>query len=376
MNTSNLRFIIISSVIGITLGLAYFSLTSENSVFSMFRSVISEREYSGDEPSPLLPNSFHNALTKASPAVVSVYTEQIRQWQSLDGSPLFNSLFADKSHVPVNKVNTNQGSGVIINKQGYIVTNEHLVSAADKITVVLSDGRQFAADNIGSDKTTDLAVLKIKSENALPELNLSMAKSPRVGDVVLAIGSPYGFGQTVTMGIVSATGRRNVTDTLLQDFIQIDAAINPGNSGGALINPRGELVGINTAIYAPENGAQGIGFAVPLRLVNHVVPQLIEHQRVERGWLGMQVDDLIYYPALKTHHSSGVVITGIFENSPAAKTGLLPGDVITHFGTKPVINAHQLMLEATTSQPNSEITLRGKRQDKTFTVKTVLTSRP
>lgn len=342
----------------------------------MFRSIISEHEFSRHESISLFPNSFHSAVTKASPAVVSVYTEQIHQWQSLEDSPLFNSLFADKGEVPVNKVNTNQGSGVIINQQGYIVTNEHLVSTADRITVVLSDGRQFNAENIGSDKTTDLAVLKIKSENTLPELNLTMAKSPRVGDVVLAIGSPYGFGQTVTMGIVSATGRRNVTDTLLQDFIQIDAAINPGNSGGALINPRGELVGINTAIYAPENGAQGIGFAVPLRLVNHVVPQLIEHQRVERGWLGMQVDDLIYYPSLQSNHSSGVVITGIFEDSPAANTGLLPGDVITHFDTKRIINAHQLMLEATTSQPGSEITLTGKRLDKAFTVKTLLTSRP
>lgn len=342
----------------------------------MFRSIISEHEFSRHESIPLFPNSFHSAVAKASPAVVSVYTEQIHQWQSLEDSPLFNSLFADKGEVPVNKVNTNQGSGVIINQQGYIVTNEHLVSTADRITVVLSDGRQFNAENIGSDKTTDLAVLKIKSENTLPELNLTMAKSPRVGDVVLAIGSPYGFGQTVTMGIVSATGRRNVTDTLLQDFIQIDAAINPGNSGGALINPRGELVGINTAIYAPENGAQGIGFAVPLRLVNHVVPQLIEHQRVERGWLGMQVDDLIYYPSLQSNHSSGVVITGIFENSPAANTGLLPGDVITHFDTKRIINAHQLMLEATTSQPGSEIILTGKRLDKAFTVKTLLTSRP
>lgn len=376
MNSSNLRFFLIFSVLGLALGSAYYSLTSENSVFSMFRSIISEHEFSRHESIPLFPNSFHSAVAKASPAVVSVYTEQIHQWQSLEDSPLFNSLFADKGEVPVNKVNTNQGSGVIINQQGYIVTNEHLVSTADRITVVLSDGRQFNAENIGSDKTTDLAVLKIKSENTLPELNLTMAKSPRVGDVVLAIGSPYGFGQTVTMGIVSATGRRNVTDTLLQDFIQIDAAINPGNSGGALINPRGELVGINTAIYAPENGAQGIGFAVPLRLVNHVVPQLIEHQRVERGWLGMQVDDLIYYPSLQSNHSSGVVITGIFENSPAANTGLLPGDVITHFDTKRIINAHQLMLEATTSQPGSEIILTGKRLDKAFTVKTLLTSRP
>lgn len=376
MNTSNLRFFLLSSALGIALGIAYYSLSSENSLFSMFSSILSYAEHSRSEESSGFPNSFHSAVANASPAVVSVYTEQIRQWQSLEGSPLFNNLFAGRGKVPVNKVNTNQGSGVIINQQGYIITNEHLVSDADRITVVLSDGRQFSAIMTGSDKTTDLAVLKIESKKTLPELNLAMPETPRVGDVVLAIGSPYGFGQTVTMGIVSATGRRNVTDTLLQDFIQIDAAINPGNSGGALINPRGELVGINTAIYAPENGAQGIGFAVPLRLVNHVVPQIIEHQRVERGWLGVQVDDLMYYPSLKTTHSSGVVVTGIFENSPAAKTGLRPGDVITHFGTKSVVNAHQLLLEATTSKPDTEVTLRGQRHDKTFTVKATLIARP
>ncbi len=377
MKLSNTQVFWVSILGGLLMGLTYHWLSrttpSESSAVEQIHYVQSAP---GKDRSSLLPNSFHNAVITAAPAVVSIYTEQISPWNSQLNDPLFNSLFGDDGHLPVNRVLTNQGSGVIISPDGYIITNEHLVDKVDKITVILSDGRQFNAQKIGADSVTDLAVLKIDSPGSLAQIRLAEKETLRVGDVVLAIGNPYGVGQTVTMGIVSATGRKNVTDTLLQDFIQIDAAINPGNSGGALVNPYGELVGINTAVYAPKDGAQGIGFAVPLRLVNYVIPQIIEHQQVQRGWLGLQVDDLLYYPDLYSRNKQGAVITGVFESSPAAEAGLLRGDMITHVNGQLIANAHQLLLETTTTRPGTKITIRGLRQFKELLVEATLTKRP
>ncbi|HBR99277.1 MAG TPA: transcriptional regulator [Gammaproteobacteria bacterium] len=320
--------------------------------------------------------SFHDAVVSALPAVVSIYTEQVAPVAGRTKDPLFSQLFGDNGRFPVSQVQTNQGSGVIYSADGYIITNEHLLLNADRISVSLSNGKRFEAEKVGADMATDLAVLKIDSDDALPHISVPTDYTSRVGDVVLAIGNPYDFGQTVTMGIVSATGRGNITDTPLQDFIQIDAAINPGNSGGPLINPAGELVGINTAIYAPDSGAQGIGFAVPTRMVNYVIPQIIEQMSVKRGWLGLQVDDLHYYPDLAARHNFGAVVTGVFQNSPAEQVGLRRGDVITHLAEHPISGAKQLILRTSTTRPGTEVTVRGRRQSEKFTLRAELAERP
>ncbi|MCB1755934.1 MAG: trypsin-like peptidase domain-containing protein [Gammaproteobacteria bacterium] len=377
MTISNSRLVLISVLSGLLFGAAYHFLAREHEAAPAPNGRLSYGEQrNGNERPSMLPNSFHAAVVTAAPAVVSIYTEEVSQWQQVPGDRVFNNLFGEDGELPVNRISTSQGSGVIISNDGYIITNEHLVANADVITAALADGRQFAATKVGTDKVTDLAVLKINSAGALPQIRLAVEETPRVGDVVLTIGNPYGFGQTVTMGIVSATGRRNVTDTPLQDFIQVDAAINPGNSGGALVNPYGELIGINTAVYAPRGGAQGIGFAVPLRLVNYVVPQIIENQTVQRGWLGVQVDDLIYYPELFAKHARGTIVTGVFENSPAAEAGLQGGDIITHINGQPVINAQDLLLEATTTRPQTRLEISGWRGHLEFSAQATLAARP
>ncbi len=377
MKLSNKQFLLVSVLAGLLIGIAIYYLTKPatteryNSSFFGFlgQSSIDSRNNSSQ-------TSFHRAVVDALPAVVSIYSEQTKTVQSKTNDPLFNNLFGKNGQYPLNQVSTNQGSGVIFSHDGYIITNEHLIKDADKFSVILSDGSQFEAEFVGADEVTDLAVLKITNETPLPQIRLAPNQTPLVGDIVLAIGNPYGFGQTVTMGIISATGRGNIAGTPLQDFIQIDAAINPGNSGGPLINPQGELIGINTAVYAPDGGSQGIGFALPVRLVNYVVPQLIEKMSVTRGWIGLQADDLDYYPQLKTQIEHGIVVTGVFQNSPAALAGLKRGDIITHYNGHAVFSAQQMMLETTTTSPSTEVVIQGVRQRETFSIPVKLAARP
>lgn len=373
MTLSNRQFLLISILAGLLFGIAVYYLTKPKTSSAL--SAYNAQSFFSRATNSAL-TSFHGAVIDALPAVVSVYTEQSHSVSPRTSDPLFNSLFGENGQLPLNQISTNQGSGVIFNSNGYIVTNEHLIRNADNIRVVLSDGQQFEAEFVGADDVTDIAVLKISSDSALPQIRVADEQPPRVGDVVLAIGNPYGFGQTVTMGIISATGRGNVAGTLLQDFIQIDAAINPGNSGGPLVNPNGELIGINTAVYAPDSGAQGISFALPVRLVNYVVPQLIENMAVSRGWLGLQVDDLHYYPQLRAQHGKGIVVTGVYQGSPAAEAGLQSGDVITHFSRLPVYSARQMILETTTTKPGTEIIVSGRRQQEKFSISIKLAARP
>ncbi len=380
MKIGNKLFISGSIIIGLLIGGSYhyfYRGQSDSPIAAAPTLTYSKNQHNQSNRLRSPAISFHNAVVRASPAVVSIYTEQVSHVLDNKTDLTFNRFFRGNDNLPpLSQVITNQGSGVIINQGGYIITNKHLVDQTDTIIVSLTDNTQYPAKLIGSDTLTDLAVLKIDGPRSLPQIKLSQDEMPRVGDVVLAIGNPYDVGQTVTMGIVSATNRRYVTDTPVQDFIQIDAAINPGNSGGALINPYGELVGINTAIYAPENGAQGIGFAVPLRLVSYVVPQLIEQQQVKRGWLGILVDDLLYYPDIIQQHNTGALITGILEDSPAVQAQLQRGDIITHIDNRRVNNAHQLLLEITTTRPDKEIVLRGWRDKQKLQEKIKLAERP
>jgi serine protease DegS len=277
--------------------------------------------------------SYHDGITKVAPAVVSLYARN-----SADNLP------------------TSQGSGVIVEANGIVLTNFHLLENLDLITVVLSDGRSYAAKLIGSDQETDLAVVKIETQN-LPFLRLDEADPLRVGDVVLAIGNPFGVGQTVTQGIVSATRRRVAGGSVWQNFIQIDAAINPGNSGGALINPYGQLVGVNTAVFRGDSGAVGIGFSIPADLLAQVVPQIIENGSVARGWLGIGVDDITMFPALRKFNISGAVITAVLENSPAGTGGLRPMDIVVRLGEETIADATQLLLKVSALPPGATVKL-------------------
>ena len=239
------------------------------------------------------PVSYADAVALASPAVVNIYTQTIVQQEvhPLFDDPFFRNFFDADSIPQQERIQSSLGSGVILSPQGYIVTNNHVITGADSIVVALKDGRESIAEVIGTDPETDLAVLKV-SMSELPSIAILESDKSRVGDVVLAIGNPFGVGQTVTMGIISATGRHSLGINTYEDFIQTDAAINPGNSGGALIDAYGNLIGINTAIFSKSGGSQGIGFAIPSNLTKQVMKDLIKHGRVVRGWLGIEIQEL------------------------------------------------------------------------------------
>jgi len=281
-------------------------------------------------------------LEKTVPGVVNVFsrtTVTVRQ-NPLLADPFFRRFF-NVPNQPQQRTQQSLGSGVVVDaKNGYIITNHHVIDGADEISVNLSDGRTMKAKLIGSDPETDIAVLQIKADN-LAALPMSDSEKLRVGDFLVAIGNPFGLGQTVTSGIVSALGRSGLGIEGYEDFIQTDASINPGNSGGALVNLNGELVGINTAILSKSGGNVGIGFAIPINMVREVMGQLIEHGSVQRGTLGAQAQDLTpeLASAFGIEASRGAVVTQVDSGSPAAKAGLKAGDVITRINGRPVEDA-------------------------------------
>ena len=239
------------------------------------------------------PNSYAGAVEVAAPAVVNIYTRKIikQRRHPIWDDPLFRRYFGDNLPVPRQRLENSLGSGVIVNSEGYIITNNHVISDASEIEIALHDGRSTTAGIVGTDPDSDLAIRKFNLPE-VPSIIFGHSDMLRVGDVVLAIGNPFGVGQTVTSGIVSATGRNQLGLSTFENFIQTDAAINPGNSGGALVNSQGQLVGINTAIFSRSGGSQGIGFAIPSILVKDIMAQIIEHGRALRGWLGVEAQDL------------------------------------------------------------------------------------
>ena len=276
------------------------------------------------------PASYASAVNQASPAVANLYTAKVvsKPLQPLYSDPAFRQFFGD--NLPQQKrMESSLGSAVLMSKEGYLLTNNHVTAGADQIIVALKDGRETLARVIGSDPETDLAVLKIDLPD-LPAITLGRSDKIRIGDVVLAIGNPFGVGQTVTMGIISATGRNQLGLNTYEDFIQTDAAINPGNSGGALVDAQGDLLGINTAIFSRTGGSQGIGFAIPIKLAMDVMSSIVEHGQVVRGWLGLEVQALT--PELAESFglldSPGILVAGVYRDGPAALAGLQPGDVI------------------------------------------------
>jgi len=320
-------------------------------------------------------DSYRNAVRTAAPAVVNVFTAQRRHAAPTPREPLFGQLFDESGLAPQPRTVTNLGSGVLVSADGYLLTNAHVIAGADEIRVILPGGENYLARLVGSDEESDLAVLKIEASE-LPSVRFAADDQLHVGDVVLAIGNPFGVGQAVTMGIVSGTGRDQLGINTFENFIQTDAAINPGNSGGALVNPRGELVGINTAIFGTERGAQGIGFAIPAALAREVFAQLVQHGRVIRGWLGVRVHGLDVVPRAVEAGIEGVLISGVFADSPAQRAGLVAGDIITHIDDMALHNTQSLLRATTARSPGSEVLLRGLRKGQPFTASAMLQQRP
>ncbi|MBB3047101.1 serine protease DegS [Litorivivens lipolytica] len=316
-------------------------------------------------PAPLPASSsaapgYASAFNRAAPAVVNIYTSKVVQTprSSVFEDPILRHFFRRGNPAEREKVERSLGSGVIVSDQGYLLTNLHVIQGADEILVLLQDGRQSIARLIGSDPETDLAVLKIN----LPELQpIALGNTPQVqvGDIVLAIGNPYGFGQSMSQGIVSAKGRYGLGLTNYENFIQTDAAINPGNSGGALVDHEGRLIGINTAIYTQSGGSTGIGLAIPADLALRTMKDIIEYGRPVRGWLGLEVKSV-------APQSNGVVISAIMPGGPAAKAGLKIGDVIFAINETPVGDGHAGMNEIAATRPGSTVSLdfarAGERQ--------------
>ena len=323
-------------------------------------------------------NSYAPAVQRAAPAVVNIYTSKTIQ-QKLP--PLFNDPFfrhfLDRNNIQQQeRVQRSLGSGVIMSSQGFILTNHHVISGADEILVLLHDGREALAKIIGSDPESDLAVLKID----LPNLNIISIGDPSqamVGDVVLAIGNPYGFGQTVTQGIISATGRYGLKLNTYENFIQTDAAINPGNSGGALVDANGRLLGINTAIYSKTGGSQGIGLATPSDLAIRIMSDIIEYGQVIRGWLGVEVQAVSNAVAQANQLSTnnGVFVTGLAPTGPAYKAGLRTGDIIARINGQIVGDGHAGMNFIAATRPGEKVAIEIIREGKRFNVNVQVGSR-
>jgi serine protease DegS len=310
------------------------------------------------------PFSYAQAVEAAAPSVINVYTAKIVTEQA---DPITRFFFGDDTP-PRQRLENSLGSGVVVSDKGFILTNNHVIDGADQIEIALQDGRSAAAMVVGADPESDLAVLKTDLAD-LPAITLGQTSELQVGDVVLAIGNPFGVGQTVTMGIVSATGRTRVGISTYESFIQTDAAINPGNSGGALINPVGQLVGINTAIFSRSGGSQGIGFAIPMSIARDVMQQIIENGHVVRGWLGVEAQDITprLADSFNLKSTKGAIVAGVLRNGPADKMGLRPGDVITHINTQPAEDSRAVMNMIARLKPETEFKIsilrNGKAQD-------------
>lgn len=311
------------------------------------------------------PASFADAVDRSSASVANIYTKRLVQ----DG--------ADEGDRARFRVDTSFASAVIINPAGFLVTNYHVIATAAEIRVQLGDGRIFEPEIVGVDAETDLALLKIETDD-LPAIRLGRSDNLRIGDIVLAIGNPYGLTTSVTQGIVSATGRGLLNLVTFENFIQTDAAINAGNSGGALINSNGELVGINTAVLAQDPGTEGIGFAIPVDLVRGVVEQIQVNGRVVRGYMGLLPDDLTSAERLARgiETGNGILLTDVYEDGPAAAADLRVGDVILELNGEPVFSQRQALLISASTRPGDTVEVAGMRDGQRFSATVTATERP
>jgi len=327
------------------------------------------------------PFSYADAVARAAPSVVNIYTTKIttERVTPLFSDPFIQRFFGDALTQTRKKQENSLGSGVIVDKKGYVLTNNHVIEGATEIRLVLASGQTLKADIIGVDKETDLAVLKILDPNQnLPAISFARSRHLKVGDVVLAIGNPFGVGQTVTQGIISATGRSQLGINTFENFIQTDAAINPGNSGGALINAHGDIIGISTAIFSKTGGSHGIGFAIPADLARGVMQQLVETGHVVRGWLGIAGQDITpqLAEAYALQEDQGVLISGILENGPADRAGLQPGDIITRIDDTELTSAFEILNEVATKKPGTHVKIYGRRGSSAIELTAVIQERP
>lgn len=326
-------------------------------------------------PASGVATSYAAAAKRATPAVVSITASKTPQRHPQADDPWFKFFFGDQ--IQRQQPQIGLGSGVIVSPEGYLLTNNHVIDGADDIEVQLSDGRQARAKVVGTDPETDVALLKV-SLDKLPVITFGSVETVQVGDVVLAIGNPFGVGQTVTSGIVSALGRNQLGINTFENFIQTDAAINPGNSGGALVDTSGNLLGINTAIYSRTGGSLGIGFAIPASTAKLVMEGLIRDGQVTRGWIGVEPRDLTPEIAetFNLPVKQGVLITGVLQNGPAANGGMRPGDVVVNVAGTPVTNTVQLLTAVAALKPQATAAIGIQRGDRAMELKVVVAQRP
>jgi serine protease DegQ len=315
---------------------------------------------------PFASHGFRDAASKAMPAVVYVFTTQklAAQEHPLLNDPVFRRFFGDPSD---REPSSGLGSGVIVSQKGYVLTNHHVVQGADQIEVALADGRRAKAAVVGTDPDTDLAVLKISMAN-LPVIAFGRPADARVGDTVLAIGNPFGVGQTVTQGIISAMGRTRLGINTYENFIQTDAAINPGNSGGALVDTQGNLLGINTAIYTRSGGNQGIGFAIPADTARQVMEALVTQGKVSRGYIGVEPRD--------APDGDGSLIAGVLRGGPADQAGMKPGDIVMAVNEKPIRNMTELMQTVAQVLPGTRAKIKVMRNGRSTELVVTVIERP
>jgi serine protease DegQ len=329
------------------------------------------------------PGSLAEAAKMSSPAVVNIFTSKInkkkpsKKGAPQQNEPWFQFFFGDQA--PNEEPSSSLGSGVIVSTQGIILTNHHVIEGADEIEVAFADGRKRNAKLIGSDPETDIAVLKIDATDLPNPITLGKMESVQVGDVVLAIGNPFGVGQTVTSGIVSALGRNQLGINTFENFIQTDAAINPGNSGGALVDTKGNLIGINTAIYSRSGGNMGIGFAIPINTAKQVMESILTNGSVTRGWIGVEPQNLSKELAESLNlpkDTNGVLISGVLEGGPADKAGMKPGDVLTQVNGQAVNDVVTLLNRIAQTSPGDEAKINLLRKGKPMTLKVQVGKRP
>ena len=343
------------------------------------RTVVAVQEAAPEAGAERKVVSYSAAAQKALPSVVHIFTSQEIKAPAnpLLNDPFFRHFFGDRSEAQPQR-RSGLGSGVIVSADGYILTNNHVVEAADEIEVALQDGRKLKAKVVGSDPDSDLAVVRINAEGKLPAITFAQPESIRVGDVVLAIGNPFGVGQTVTSGIVSALGRSHLGINTFENFIQTDAAINPGNSGGALVDSNGNMVGINTAIFSQSGGSMGIGFAIPISLAKNIMEQIIKTGTVTRGWIGVEMQEITpeLAESFKLPDTRGALIAGVMRGSPADHAGIRPGDILLMISGKPVGNAQGMLELIAGLSPGSQAPLKIRRDGKELDLSVAIAKRP